>query len=158
MKKFQSILDSELGVLDELQDGGIREVMSTEETIQPSSGNANEARLFAIEASESQEAEPVGRPRLQRAECVNAISRNRGLRQFLVRGLKKVRAVTLWFAIAHNLMRAVALRAQGALVAVKHMCPNLIPSQALRRKARRRSAEDALIAVAEAGSFTLWAD
>jgi len=117
VKKFQSILDSELGVLDELQDGGIREVMSTEETIQPSSGNANEARLFAIEASESQEAEPVGRPRLRRAECVNAISRNRGLR-FLVRGLRKVRAVALWFAIAHNLMRAVALRAQGALVAV----------------------------------------
>jgi hypothetical protein len=42
--------------------------MSTEDTIQPSSGNANEARLFAIEASESQESEPVGRPRLRRAE------------------------------------------------------------------------------------------
>jgi len=67
VKKFQSILDSELGVLDKLQDGGIREFMSMEETIQPSSGNANEARLFAIEASESQEAEPVGRPRLRRA-------------------------------------------------------------------------------------------
>jgi len=118
VKKLHLGVDLALRTLDELRQSGIREIMSTEETIQPSSGNANEARLFAIEASESQEAEPAGRPRLRRAECVNAISRNRGLRQFLVRGLKKVRAVALWFAIAHNLMRAVALRAQGALVAV----------------------------------------
>jgi len=66
-EKIQSVLDSGLGVLDKLQDGGIREVMSTEDTIQPSLRNANEARLFAVEASESQEAEPVGRPRLRRA-------------------------------------------------------------------------------------------
>jgi len=68
VKKFQSVLASGLGVLDKLQDGGIREVMNTEDTIQPSSRNANEARLFAIgEASEPQEAEPSGRPRLRRA-------------------------------------------------------------------------------------------
>jgi len=29
-----------------------------------------------------------------------------------------VRAVVLWFALAHNLMRAVALRAQAALATV----------------------------------------
>ena len=46
------------------------------------------------------------------AECVNAIARNRGLRQFLVRGLKKVRAVVLWYALAHNLMRTGALGAR----------------------------------------------
>jgi len=40
------------------------------------------------------------------AECVG-----RGLTQFLVRGLGKVKAVALWFAIAHNLMRAIS-RAQ----------------------------------------------
>jgi transposase len=57
------------------------------------------------------EAKEIYRDRASTAECVNAISRNRGLRQFLVRGLRKVRAVVLWFAIAHNLMRAVALRA-----------------------------------------------
>ena len=44
------------------------------------------------------------------AECVNAQARRRGLSQLLVRGIENVRAVTLWFAIAHNLMRAVALR------------------------------------------------
>jgi transposase len=30
------------------------------------------------------------------AECVNALARNRGLRQFLVRGLAKVKAIALW--------------------------------------------------------------
>ncbi len=44
------------------------------------------------------------------AECINAIARNRGLQQFRVRSLRKVKAVLLWFALAHNLMRAVELR------------------------------------------------
>jgi len=64
------------------------------------------------------EAKEIYKQRAATAECVNAISRNRGLRQFLVRGLQKVRTVVLWFALAHNLMRAVALRAQAALVPV----------------------------------------
>jgi len=57
------------------------------------------------------EAKAIYKERASTAECVNAIARNRGLRQFLVRGLPKVRAVALWFALAHNLMRAVALGA-----------------------------------------------
>ena len=60
------------------------------------------------------EAKAIYKDRASTAECVNAISRNRGLRQFLVRGLAKVRAVALWFALAHNLMRAVALRVPAA--------------------------------------------
>jgi transposase len=60
------------------------------------------------------EAKAVYKERASTAECVNAIARNRGLRQFLVRGLAKVRAVILWFALAHNLMRAVTLRARAA--------------------------------------------
>ena len=63
------------------------------------------------------EAKVIYKERASTAECVNAIARNRGLRQFLVRGLAKVRAVILWFALAHNLMRAVALRAQAAAAA-----------------------------------------
>ena len=58
------------------------------------------------------EAKEIYKERASTAECVNAIARNRGLRQFLVRGLAKVRAVALWFALAHNLMRAVVLRAE----------------------------------------------
>jgi transposase len=61
------------------------------------------------------EAKAIYKDRASTAECVNAISRNRGLRQFLVRGLRKVRAVVLWFAIAHNLMRAAALRSEAAV-------------------------------------------
>jgi transposase len=63
------------------------------------------------------QAKEIYKDRASTAECVNAISRNRGLRQFLVRGLRKVRAVVLWFALAHNLMRAVALRAEAAVAA-----------------------------------------
>ena len=37
-----------------------------------------------------------------------------GLQQLVVRGLRKARAVLLWFALAHNLLRGVALR-QAAL-------------------------------------------
>jgi hypothetical protein len=66
------------------------------------------------------QAKEIYNDRASTADCVNAISRNRGLRQFLVRGLglEKVRAVALCFAIAHNLMRAVALRVQAALATV----------------------------------------
>ena len=60
-------------------------------------------------------AKAIYKERAATSECVNALARNRGLRQFLVRGLRKVQAVLLWFALAHNLMRAVGLRrAAGA--------------------------------------------
>ena len=56
----------------------------------------------------------IYKERAATSECVNAIARNRGLRHFVVRGLHKARAVLLWFALAHNLMRAVALRRAAA--------------------------------------------
>jgi hypothetical protein len=43
------------------------------------------------------------------AECVNALARNRGMRQLPVRGLNKVKGVALLFALAHNLMRMMTL-------------------------------------------------
>lgn len=60
------------------------------------------------------EAKAIYRERAATAECVNALARNRGLQRFLVRGLQKVKAVVLWYALVHNLMRAVALRAAVA--------------------------------------------
>jgi transposase len=63
-------------------------------------------------------AKEIYKERASTAECVNAIARNRGLRQFLVRGLPKVRAIALWFALAHNLMRAAALGALAVRMAV----------------------------------------
>jgi hypothetical protein len=60
------------------------------------------------------EAKAIYRQRAATAECVNALARNRGLQRFLVRGLRKVKAVVLLYALAHNLMRAVVLRAAAA--------------------------------------------
>lgn len=54
-------------------------------------------------------AKTIYRERAATIECVNAQVRNRGLRRFLVRGLKKVRAVALWHALAHNLRIAMGL-------------------------------------------------
>jgi hypothetical protein len=53
----------------------------------------------------------------QRAKCEwsNAECRNRGLQQFVVRGLEKVKTVVLWYVLVHNLFRMVALRAKRAV-------------------------------------------
>ena len=48
------------------------------------------------------------------AECVNAQARNRGLLQFRVRGRKKARSVMLIYALAHNVMRSLALQLAAA--------------------------------------------
>ena len=58
------------------------------------------------------EAKEIYKERAATAECVNALARNRGLQQFPVRGRTKVRAVALWYVLAHNLLRAAALRAE----------------------------------------------
>jgi transposase len=58
----------------------------------------------------SAEAHVIYKDRAATAECVNALARNRGPRQLLVRGMAKVKAIALWYAIAHNLRRAVSLR------------------------------------------------
>ena len=63
----------------------------------------------------TEEAQAIYRERAATAECVNALARNRGLRQFLVRGLAKVKVIALWYAVAHNLLRAVSLRAAVAV-------------------------------------------
>jgi transposase len=57
------------------------------------------------------EAKEIYKDRAATAECVNAIARNRGLQQFTVRSLTKVKAAILWYVLAHNLIRAEALRA-----------------------------------------------
>ena len=52
-----------------------------------------------------------------KTEFPNAVCRNRGLQQFLVRGLEKVKSVVLWYVLTHNLFRMVALRAARLKVA-----------------------------------------
>jgi transposase len=63
------------------------------------------------------EAKEIYKQRASTVECVNALARNRGLQRLLVRGLDKARAVLLWFAIAHNLMRTRSLGAGCAAAA-----------------------------------------
>ena len=61
------------------------------------------------------EAKEIYKERAATAECVNAIARNRGFWQFPVRGSPKARTIALWYAVLHNVMRAVALRAVPSL-------------------------------------------
>jgi transposase len=49
-------------------------------------------------------------------ECSNAWARRMGLSRLLVRGSHKVRAVLLWFALAHNMLRTIVLRRDAAAV------------------------------------------
>ena len=51
----------------------------------------------------SEAAKAIYRERAASAECTNAQARNRGLVQFTVRGIEKVRAVVQWHALAHNM-------------------------------------------------------
>ena len=62
------------------------------------------------------QAKKIYKERAATAECVNAIARNRGLQRFGVRGPDKARAIVLWFALAHNLMRTLVLRAAPAAI------------------------------------------
>lgn len=56
------------------------------------------------------EAKAIYKDRASSVECVNAQVRNHGLRQFVVRGLPKVRSIALWFALAQNLLCWIAWR------------------------------------------------
>ena len=58
-------------------------------------------------------AQTIYRERAQTAEWANAGMRNRGLYQLRVRGLAKVKAVVLWYVLAHNLLQATLLRARA---------------------------------------------
>ena len=49
-------------------------------------------------------AKAIYRQRAATAECAIAQARNRGLRQFVVRGLDKVRNIALWHALTHNMV------------------------------------------------------
>ncbi len=56
-------------------------------------------------------AKALYRLRTATSECVNAIARNRGLEKLRVRGREKAKAILLWYALVHNAIRALSLRA-----------------------------------------------
>ena len=55
----------------------------------------------------------IYKERAATAELVNAQARNHGLQQLPVRGLRKVRAIALWYAHAENFRRLLALGLLG---------------------------------------------
>ena len=62
--------------------------------------------MFAFrQRMQTEDSKAILKRRPSIAEFPNAECRNRGLQQFRVRGLAKVRTVSLWYAITFNLMR-----------------------------------------------------
>jgi transposase len=57
----------------------------------------------------SERGQQIYRTRARTSEWVNAQCRNRGLQQFLVRGLGKVRCIAYWHALTHNVLRMIGL-------------------------------------------------
>ena len=50
------------------------------------------------------DAKTIYKERAATAECANAQARNRGLTQFLVRSMDKVKTIALWHALTHNMV------------------------------------------------------
>ena len=98
-----------LGAIDRLEARGVTlyapPMAPRDETRDPTARmkGDTDAILTWRRRMESETAKAIYEERAATIECVNAQVRNRGLRQFLVRGIKKVRAVALWHALAHNL-------------------------------------------------------
>ena len=78
----------------------------------PQRGDSDEYQQFRSRMSED-EYQNLYKLRPSIAEFPNAVCRNHGLRQFLVRGLDKVKAVALWHALAFNFRRMLNLGVLG---------------------------------------------
>jgi transposase len=76
---------------------------------EPLAGDSAEVAAWRMRMG-TDEAKEIYKQRASSAECVNAQARGRGLIRLLVRGLRKVKAVALWYALAHNVRRGFGLR------------------------------------------------
>jgi hypothetical protein len=92
--------------------------MTHEDRIQKRGGDPHERRpgdsdeMYEFrQRMKTDEAKAIQRTRPSIAEFPNAECRNRGLRQFRVRGLPKVYTSTLWYVITFNFMRMLNLGA-----------------------------------------------
>ena len=79
----------------------------------PKTGDSSAVRAWRARMG-TEAAKTLYRWRAQTAEWINAICRNRGLQQFLVRGLTKTRGVALLHAITHNLVQGAKLQMAAA--------------------------------------------
>lgn len=100
-----------------LPDGPLEEALRATDTLAeptPETNNYGPGVQEWLARMKTEEAKAISKHRPASVECTNADARNRGFYQILVRGLKKIRAVVLWFALAHNLLRTYVLRKQKA--------------------------------------------
>jgi transposase len=70
------------------------------------------------ERMQSERAKVILKQRSATVEWANARFRNWGLQQFLVRGVRKVKASLLWFVLLHNLLQAHRLRQRRHTAAI----------------------------------------
>ena len=78
---------------------------------QPRSGDSAAVAAWRVRMG-TEEAKAIYKNRAASVECVNAHARNRGLTRLMVRGTDKARCVVLLHAVAHNVMRMLALAPQ----------------------------------------------
>ena len=78
---------------------------------QPRPGDSSAVAAWRVRMG-TEEAKAIYKNRAASAECVNAHARNRGLIRMMVRGTEKARCVVLLHAVAHNVMRMLALAPQ----------------------------------------------
>ena len=78
---------------------------------QPRPGDSPAVAAWRVRMG-TEEAKAIYKNRAATAECVNAHARNRGLIRLMVRGTDKARCVVLLHAVAHNVMRMLALAPQ----------------------------------------------
>ena len=83
----------------------------------PVKGDSEEVKRWRARMG-TDAAQEIYRQRAVPAEFPNATCRNRNMKQFTVRGLLKVKAVTLWQALAHNFQRTLDLRRSAGLALV----------------------------------------
>lgn len=88
-----------------------RQKAKGQDPFQPKKGDKPAVAAWRIRMGTAA-AKELYKQRGETAEWVNACMRQRGMQQFSVRGLAKVKAAVLWYVLAHNLLRAEALRAQ----------------------------------------------
>jgi len=103
------------------------------------------------------EAKELYKQRASTAECVNAQARNRRLTRLRVRvrGIRKVKAVAVLFALAHNLLRAATLAPELVGLGTGTSAVAQVPGQGVEKpqnqgtKAERRVGSFAFYATAE---------
>jgi transposase len=88
-----------------------RQLDAGQDPYAPKRGDSAAMKAFRERMGEA-ESKELYKLRGESSEWVNACARRHDLYQLRVRGLRKVQAVLLIFAIAHNLQRAEALRAE----------------------------------------------